>query len=191
MQNKEDLRVQKTKAALNEAFTNLLAEKSFEDISVNEICVKAEIRRATFYKHFDDKNHFLREYIGFLRQRYEKNTNQAEKTGITTRYYVDYAKRAVRFIYDNDKIVSHALSSNMLHVILGIITEKNYHDTCDKLRLSVSMGMKLPAPVETVSAMLTGGVATAICLWLFEKKEKSIEELEKELEILVSNVLRV
>ena len=191
MQTKEDLRVQKTKAALNDAFTNLLAEKSFEDISVNEICVRAEIRRATFYKHYDDKNHFLREYIGFLRRRYERNTNQADKTGITAKYYVDYAKRVVNFVCENEKIINHALSSNIRDVIIGMITEKNYHDTCEKLRASVSMGLRLPASVETVSAMMTGGVATAICLWLFEKKDRSIEMLEKELEILVTNVLRV
>ena len=190
MQNKEDLRVQKTKAALNDAFTNLLAEKSFEDISVNEICIRAEIRRATFYKHFDDKNHYLREYIGYLRQRYERNTNQTDKTGVTAKYYVDYAKRVVNFICENDKIVKHALNSNIRDVIIGIITEKNYHDTCEKLRSSVSMGMKLPASVETVSAMLTGGVATAICLWLYDEKDKSIDELERELEILVTNVLK-
>ena len=38
---KEDLRVQKTKAALFCAFYDLLAEKSFESITVNELCERA------------------------------------------------------------------------------------------------------------------------------------------------------
>ena len=165
--------------------------EKLNNISVNEICIRAEIRRATFYKHFNDKNHFLREYIGFLRHRYDKNTNQLEIVGATPSYYVNYAKRVARFICENDRMVKNALSSNVLHVILGIIAEKNYHDTCEKLRSSMNMGMKLSASVETVSAMMTGGVATAICLWLFEEKGKSIEELETELEVLVTNLLKV
>lgn len=191
MQTKEDLRVQKTKAALNEAFTQLVGEKSFEEISVNEICVKAGIRRATFYKHFTDKNHFLGEYIGFLRQRYDKNAVYNQKPGTSTEYYAEYAKRAIRFIYANDKIVNQALNSSILHIILGIIAERNYHDTCEKLKESVRAGMKLPASVEAVSAMLTGGVSTIICLWLFNGKYDNLEKLEKEIEILVSNVLKV
>lgn len=190
MQTKEDLRVQKTKAALNEAFIKLVSKKSFEDISVNEICVEAGIRRATFYKHFNDKNHFFREYIGYLRKHYDEKNIPEEKIGTSDKYYVNYAKRAVRFVCENDDVVKKALRSNMLHVILGIIAERNYHDTCEKLKESVKEGMKLPASVETVSAMLTGGVATAICLWLFEEKHKDIDEFEKELEIIITNILR-
>ena len=46
---KEDLRVKKTKRALTLAFIELLKVKHFEDITINELCEKAEIRRATFY----------------------------------------------------------------------------------------------------------------------------------------------
>lgn len=38
---------------------SLLAEKSFESISVNEICIKSGYPRATFYNYFDDKYDLL------------------------------------------------------------------------------------------------------------------------------------
>ena len=38
MADKEDLRVQKTKTALFRAFYELLSEKSYESITVNELC---------------------------------------------------------------------------------------------------------------------------------------------------------
>lgn len=46
-----------------DAFTgsmfSLLSEKSFESISVNEICIKSGYPRATFYNYFDDKYDLL------------------------------------------------------------------------------------------------------------------------------------
>ncbi len=191
MDKREDLRVQRTKNALNEAFTKLGNEKSFEDISINDLCIKAEIRRATFYKHFNDKNHFLGEYIGFLRKEYDEKTKYNSKPDITPEYYAEYAKYVVRFVYENEKIINNALRSNMLHVILGIISERNYYDTAERLRKSVNAGMKLPASIESVAAMLTGGVATIICIWLYSDKNRDIETLEKEIETLVFNVLKV
>ena len=50
-----DLRIIKTRKALCDAFIILLGEKPFEDITVNELCKKAMVRRATFYQHFEEK----------------------------------------------------------------------------------------------------------------------------------------
>lgn len=56
---KVDIRVKRTYKQLYNAFVQLLSEKNFEDITIIEICNKAEIHRATFYKHFLDKHDFL------------------------------------------------------------------------------------------------------------------------------------
>lgn len=57
---KLDLRVQKTYKQLIDTLIQLMSEKSFEDITVSEICNRAEVHRATFYKHFKDKYEFLK-----------------------------------------------------------------------------------------------------------------------------------
>ena len=59
MEKKLDLRIQKTYQALHNAFTILLEEKNFEEITVNELCDAAMIRRTTFYKHFADKYEYF------------------------------------------------------------------------------------------------------------------------------------
>lgn len=59
MNEKRDLRVQKTYTALFSAFENLITKKNFEDITVRELCDLALVRTATFYKHFTDKYDFL------------------------------------------------------------------------------------------------------------------------------------
>ena len=54
-QEKFDPRVKRTRSLILRAFEQLLAEKGFESISVQDVTDKAEINRATFYKHFVDK----------------------------------------------------------------------------------------------------------------------------------------
>ena len=44
LEKKKDLRVQKTYSALMAAFEALMAEETFDDITVNELCARALIR---------------------------------------------------------------------------------------------------------------------------------------------------
>jgi AcrR family transcriptional regulator len=50
-----DRRILKTREDIRNAFIVLLKEKIFDEITVKDIAEKANINRATFYKHYDDK----------------------------------------------------------------------------------------------------------------------------------------
>ena len=63
MAKDKDLRFIRTNQMLCSSFTELLDRKKFEDITVNEICEKALIRRATFYTHFLDKYDFFAYFV--------------------------------------------------------------------------------------------------------------------------------
>jgi AcrR family transcriptional regulator len=52
---KLDPRVRRTRQWLREALEGLLAEKSFEAITVQDIAARAGVNRVTFYAHFADK----------------------------------------------------------------------------------------------------------------------------------------
>jgi AcrR family transcriptional regulator len=52
---KLDPRVKRTRSLILSSFESLLAEKGFETISVQDVTDKAQINRATFYAHFQDK----------------------------------------------------------------------------------------------------------------------------------------
>jgi AcrR family transcriptional regulator len=53
--NADDLRVRRTRYMLQEKFWELLAEQSFQSITVQDITARAMVNRATFYDHFVDK----------------------------------------------------------------------------------------------------------------------------------------
>lgn len=58
-----DRRIQKTKDAILEAFVGLMAEKDFEQLTINEIAERANVNRGTVYLHYADKYDLLERCI--------------------------------------------------------------------------------------------------------------------------------
>lgn len=51
----EDKRIKKTKKILKENLILLLEKKTFEQVTVKEICEESDTSRVTFYTHYNDK----------------------------------------------------------------------------------------------------------------------------------------
>jgi len=69
-----DPRIRRTRQLLQDALRNLLEQKEFDKISVQDITEAATVNRATFYAHYEDKFALLGElirvtFLDFLAQR--------------------------------------------------------------------------------------------------------------------------
>lgn len=69
---KLDPRIKRTRQMLQQALTTLMAEKSFQAISIQDIAERATVNRATFYAHFEDKEALL-EYV--IRESFKHQLN--------------------------------------------------------------------------------------------------------------------
>ena len=67
MAQREDRRVQRTRELLRGALFSLIREKGFEVLTVQDIIDRANVGRATFYAHFDNKEDLLLSGFDVLR----------------------------------------------------------------------------------------------------------------------------
>ena len=121
MEKKSDLRVRKTYDALMRAFEELLSGKTFDDITVNELCETAMIRRPTFYSHFEDKYDFLRFYLNEIQTQIESESD--ELTSNREEHFAHCWYMLVKFIDDHPQLIRESLKTASLPVIFDIIAE--------------------------------------------------------------------
>lgn len=187
---KEDLRVQRTKKALAEAYMSLLNERPFDEITINDLCDKAGVRRATFYKHYNDKYDFLASHTRSLRDAYDREEWPTYTPKQVKEYIINYAKKAIEYINENETAVNNLLRSSAFASALSIIVAQNYNDTLERLRDGVAGGLVLPCSVEVTSSMLAGGVFTTIFKWLSTGKKVSPEELANDVGNFVASIFQ-
>lgn len=94
-----DKRIEKSKAKLNEALKNLLLEKKYSDISIQDILNESKISRSTFYSHYKTKDEILISIIDDIFEHVFSHTLQIEKTH-------DFSKES---IFDYRHLITHIL----------------------------------------------------------------------------------
>ena len=190
MKTKEDARVIKTRQKLFNSFKELLAEKTFEEITINEICIRSDIRRATFYKHFTDKYDFLAGLTRHLRTNFEErfDTHKAIGKSDLSEYYLEYLRAIIDFLDSNEEIVKLIFDSDMTASLVYVIIEENYLRTKEKLDYDISHGLKLIASSDTVAIYLAGGIGNTLIKWLKNGKKTSRADLTNDIIALISAV---
>jgi len=73
-----DRRIQRTRAALRSALLELLPERDWEALTVQDVCERANIGRSTFYLHFRNKEELLAGSLDDLRQALQGGGTVAE-----------------------------------------------------------------------------------------------------------------
>jgi AcrR family transcriptional regulator len=68
-----DRRAARTRLALSEALIELLGERGWDDIAVQDVCERADVARSTFYLHYDGKEALLQGGFDGLRAALKAN----------------------------------------------------------------------------------------------------------------------
>ena len=176
-EKKEDLRIRRTRKLLCNAMLELLETKSFDEISVVEICDKAMVHRATFYKHFEDKYTFM-SYI--CREKLEEFYNSGIKDKkITTprEIYSSIVDRVVGFVDTNENMFKISVTSNSSSQFSRAITNTVYDEILSLLNVTGSDANSDAVPREIVAQFLTGGFMNLITSWVLNWGEMTAHEI--------------
>ncbi|WP_312094615.1 TetR/AcrR family transcriptional regulator [Niallia sp.] len=97
-----------TKQAIEDAFSELLEKKDIEDITIKNITERANVNRATFYAHYQDKyqlfDNMIYESASKTVKRYTNHTNEWNEKQIESLYkaveeYLSRVKESCPYSY--------------------------------------------------------------------------------------------
>lgn len=178
--NKQDLRVQKTHQALITSFSDLLQTKSFEQITVQDLCAKANVRRSTFYRHFNDKydllNHVVVTLIDHFRELYLPDINPDNPR----QFFEKLMRDVLTFIHDNKDIVRSVITLNFYGEVYTIFYEQIYKAVQKQIEFDRQSG-QFYVDVTIYGEFLTGGILSVITNWIQHGQQQSIDKVTKEI----------
>ncbi len=170
----QDRRSRRTKALLTDALLTLLETRDLKDISVKELCEKADINRGTFYLHYHDiyemmeqvERELLAQFDGFL------SGYTAEELHMDP-YPLIYDM--FQFTADNARLFRVLLGSHgngaCLSSLKGLVRDRFLHDWLGK-----AQGESC-ARLEYSYDFLAAGWTGLIESWLFSGRQEPIAEM--------------
>lgn len=163
-----DLRIKKTYRALFDAFTELLEEHRFEDLTVAMLCDRALIRRTTFYKHFRDKNDYFAFYIDELMAGLPQNRTDAadaEPLDDVRALRHEVFDDAMNMILAHEQLMDNLLASSMSGMLTGMICDRIARSIRERVMSSLAEDALAPVSLETTSEFIAGGIIRLFTIW--------------------------
>ena len=184
MTNLNDRRVQKTRQILQKAIVDLMAEKSFDSIKVQDILDKANVGRSTFYAHYQDKGELLHSCFEELQKIFEQHT-QGISDGLRNPFEMninaDFTLKFFQFAERNHQLIKAMLKQPDL-------TETFQNSMFDPLNASIKRRMarekRSTIPSELVTHYFMGAFFGALRWWINNDLPCKAEEIDRYFEQL-------
>ena len=161
---KLDLRVQKTRAALTGALYDLMCEKSLDEITVTELCERAVVRKATFYKHFGDKSELLTYMIHEMQDTALEENTVGYDPDDPYSYYTGVFRYLLDFIEGNERFVTNVLKSRSNAAVRTILEGQIRRDI--DARLVAEEREDLREGHSMLAAVYAGAIVSAGIWWV-------------------------
>lgn len=186
-----DRRIARTRDSLCDALLDLMIEKGYEAITVQDLIDRANVGRSTFYSHFDNKDQLLAENIDnlkrFLMQRCANgNTAATPSRPLHFRFCLEMLlhaqgnKRIYRAVAGNYS--GRTVVDQMKMMLAELVKEEVEHH---KKVLSAS---NLPLPV--VVEFVVNTFMTLLTWWMEQPTPCSAGEVDEMFHKLVLNGIR-
>lgn len=183
--NKSESKYFNTAKKMDKALISLLEEKSFEYITVSEICKKANVNRSTFYLHYENTVDLLNETARFLLDDFvayfnidaENITNKFKGNSLDELIFIsdEYLHPYLSYIKEN-KIV---FSTVLLHSVsfgFNEIFQRLYDNIFDPILERYNYPI---ADRKYAMMFYLNGIIAIITEWLKDGCEKTIDEVSR------------
>ena len=187
---KEDLRIIRTRKLLSSALFSMLETTPYEKISVMDICNKALVHRATFYNHFEDKDHLLEYTIDEIKENLFTSTIEKEKYNTPKEMYMSLISKVLDFVEDNKKNLLLIVKNNSYEKVTGLLLS-TIKRSMQYLTSKNEYKVEFRIPANILLDFLSGGVTNLGLGWLKSTNPCSKEELLKYFDILLNEKIYI
>ena len=172
MKNKIDLRIVKTNLNLYNALTDLLKEKTFEEIKVSDICKKALVNRSTFYSHFNDKYELFMSLINDLKNSLKTELKSIDENIALKDYYLKMIEIFLTHIEGKEEIYKAILINNKNSIIMDMIYDTIEEDSNNRITINDKN-----VPNDIFLSYYIGAIINVGLEWFKNNKKYSKKEI--------------
>jgi AcrR family transcriptional regulator len=166
-------RVARTKAAIEDAFVQLVLERGYDKVTVEDITDRADLARATFYVHYPNKEAV--QFAVFNRLTEDLVQRVANQGGPWNVVHRDVIQAAYKQAADMPDLYRACLSdarTRQAHLsTLSRYAEQNFRD-----RLT-ALGNQPRVPIPVMARAFVGAHVAILEAWLAGELDGNVEEL--------------
>ena len=178
---KLDRRVRRSQKRLFEALMALILEKDYESITVSEIAERADVARATFYLHFDDKDALLLSSLDALVEEIIERVKQFSKRDLVTG--VPHPALVIFEYVQQDpelfRVILNGQGGSLMLQRLRHYAAQTAHQAVD------AIGIVPKIPVSVIADFIAGAMLSVMTGWLENDMETPPEEMAQMFYALV------
>lgn len=182
--NKPDRRIEKTRKAIFGAFSDLMQERKYSDISVQQIIDRANVGRTTFYTHFPTKDSLLIESINSIFESFHHKTtdNLKDENQIAELMPVS---EIFTHISENKRIIKSLFRSEMDELLFRNF--KNYWNNILETHISSKISdHKISAiPIDILSNHITNSLINLVKWWINSEMTYTPQQMEEYYWLLI------
>jgi len=170
-----DPRVKRTRQLLLQAFGELMEEKGFSAMSIQDITARATVNRGTFYAHFPDKYALLDAFTrNQFHQAVENKLPSPSRLGRTTLCLLIQA--VAEYL---NTLYSHCQPSDIINPSLNPFLAQALQEELTRLLLTWLKLERISkrVPVETIAVTTSWAILGAVVQWCRESKTLSTEQM--------------
>lgn len=165
----DSAKVLQTKRILAAQLMQLLEDRPFKKIAVNDICQSAMVSRSTFYLHFEDKYHLFRYCL-------EQELDRME-TALQEKDIQDFILFTLDALLERKNFYYNTLVVETDQELIDIFQLLFCRFFAARIEERREAGCKIQGPVSIVSAFYAGGITSANIQWIKDKFRISREEM--------------
>jgi AcrR family transcriptional regulator len=179
--NPKDRRVQRTRRMLREALIALIIERGWDDVSVQDVCERADVGRSTFYTHFADREELLLGGFDDLRKmlKMQKAGSKVENLA--------FVRGLIEHVRGHTQLFRAIIGKRAGHSI-----EKRFRQTVTALvREDLAEHGHAGRALEVTTHYIAGALVELLTWWVDTRNPLGADEVEELFRKLTAPVLTV